>query len=95
MHLLFTNLIHKFFCFSDSNQICTVKGEEGNGESRGTCDEGLICFDDGSCKELGRYSWGLNWTLMKYMNCFINTLLCRENKIGYLLNIFKQHTDQR
>jgi len=30
---------------------CTVKGNPGDGERRGSCGEGLICFPDGSCKE--------------------------------------------
>jgi len=29
---------------------CTVKGNPGDGESQGTCGEGLFCFPDGSCK---------------------------------------------
>ena len=33
---------------------CTVKGNPGDGESQGTCGEGLFCFPDGSCKP-GRY----------------------------------------
>ena len=44
-----------FFCISESNHICKVKGTVGDGINRGTCGEGLICFVDGSCREPGKY----------------------------------------
>ena len=32
---------------------CTVQGSNGDGINRGTCNEGRICFRDGSCKVPG------------------------------------------
>ena len=38
-----------------SNHICKVKGDAGNGKERGSCEEGRICFFDGTCRAPGRY----------------------------------------
>ena len=43
----------KFFPAS-SDKICLVKGNTGDGKNRGSCEEGLICFSDGSCKDTGK-----------------------------------------
>jgi len=37
-------------CYDQIQDSCSVKGNPGDGESRGTCGEGLFCFPDGSCK---------------------------------------------
>ena len=38
-----------------SNHTCKVKGDAGNGTSRGSCEEGMLCFFDGSCRAPGNY----------------------------------------
>ena len=40
---------------SESNHICKVKGNSGDGINRGDCGEDLICFIDGSCRKPGEY----------------------------------------
>ena len=42
-----------------SNQICKVEGDAGNGTNRGSCEEGMLCFFDGSCRAPGNYQSSL------------------------------------
>lgn len=44
-------------CFEDCPDSCTVNGNPGDGESRGSCGEGLICFPDGSCRKHDPFPW--------------------------------------
>jgi len=41
----------------DCHDSCTVNGNPGDGESRGSCGEGLICFPDGSCRKHDPFPW--------------------------------------
>ena len=40
--------VSPFFCFVG----CTIMGQQGNGEERGTCKEDQLCQSDGTCKPL-------------------------------------------
>ena len=47
-------LRQRTFILASPDHFCTVKGNTGDGKSRGSCEEDLVCLSDGSCKEPGR-----------------------------------------
>ena len=65
--------------------MCTVKGERGNGTSRGTCPEKQVCQANGECKKgctvLGKPGTGIDrGDCPEDMICFA-TGDCRQGKL--------------
>ena len=51
------NITHMIYILVQSDSICTINGGHGDGLRQGSCNVGLLCYKDGSCREPGRFVW--------------------------------------